>query len=217
MTLRVNGVVGRGGFRRDVDLTVEKGSVLGIVGANGAGKSTLLHTVAGIERMISGSVVLDGEVLDDGSVFVEPEDRRAVVVFQDFRLFPHMSVLANVAYGPRSHGAPRTEATERAVTALKSVGMASLADRMPGTLSGGERQRVALARAFVTNPRILLLDEPFASVDAESRPGLREVLKTLLASSPAHTLIVSHDARDISDLCPPGGVVILGKPREFTD
>lgn len=210
MTLRVSGTVGRGGFRRDVDLTVEQGRVLGIVGANGAGKSTVLHTVAGIERMVSGSVMLDDQPLDDGAVFEPPEERRAVVVFQDFRLFPHMSVLANVAYGPRSHGAPKAEANERAVSALASVGMSEFAARTPGSLSGGERQRVALARAFVTNPRILLLDEPFASVDAESRPGLREVLRALLASSPAHTLIVSHDAPDIADLCGPGMVVTLG-------
>ena len=93
--------------------------------------------------------------------------------------------------------------------------LSALADRSPASLSGGERQRVALARAFVTNPRILLLDEPFAAVDAESRPGLRDVLKSLLSGTPAHTLIVSHDRSDIHDLC--GGLVSLGVPREFTD
>lgn len=208
MTLTVRGTVGRGDFRRDVDISVEAGQVLGLVGPNGAGKSTVLHTVAGIERMVSGSIVLDGDVLDDATTYVAPEDRRAVVVFQDIRLFPHMDVLANVAYGPRSHGAPRAEAAERARAALDSVGMGTFANRAPGTLSGGERQRVALARAFVTNPRILLLDEPFAAVDADSRPGLREVLKTLLSGSQAHTLVVSHDQADIEDLC--GSVVRLG-------
>ncbi|MFM1790827.1 MAG: hypothetical protein RLZZ526_1154 [Actinomycetota bacterium] len=215
MTLIVRGTVGRGGFRRDIDFTVEAGHVLGLVGPNGAGKSTVLHTVAGIERMVSGSIVIDGETLDDATTFVVPADRRAVVVFQDIRLFPHMNVLANVAYGPRSHGAPAAEASQRARTALDSVGMGARADRTPGSLSGGERQRVALARAFVTNPRILLLDEPFAAVDAESRPGLRDVLKALLAGSTAHTLVVSHDQADIEDLC--GAVVRLGGPREFTD
>ena len=208
MTLTVRGTIGRGDFRRDVDISVEAGQVLGLVGPNGAGKSTVLHTVAGIERMVSGSIVLDGDVLDDATTYVAPEDRRAVVVFQDIRLFPHMDVLANVAYGPRSHGAPRAEAAERARAALDSVGMGTFANRAPGTLSGGERQRVALARAFVTNPRILLLDEPFAAVDADSRPGLREVLKTLLSGSQAHTLVVSHDQADIEDLC--GDVVRLG-------
>lgn len=210
MTLTVRGTVGRGDFRRDVDISVEAGQVLGLVGPNGAGKSTVLHTVAGIECMVSGSIVLDGDVLDDATTFVAPEDRRAVVVFQDIRLFPHMDVLANVAYGPRSRGAPRAEAAERARAALDSVGMGTFANRAPGTLSGGERQRVALARAFVTNPRILLLDEPFAAVDADSRPGLREVLKTLLSGSQAHTLVVSHDQADIEDLCASGGVARLG-------
>lgn len=215
MTLNVRGTVGRGDFRCDVDFCVEAGQVLGLVGPNGAGKSTVLHTVAGIERMLAGSIVLDGDVLDDATTFVVPEDRRAVVVFQDIRLFPNMDVLANVAYGPRSHGSPRAEATERARAALASVGMGAFADRAPASLSGGERQRVALARAFVTNPRILLLDEPFAAVDADSRPGLREVLKTLLAGSLAHTLVVSHDQADIEDLC--GSVVNLAGRREFTD
>jgi len=215
MTLTVRGTVGRGDFRRDVDFSVEAGRVLGLVGPNGAGKSTVLHTVAGIGRMLSGAITLDGETLDGPGTFVVPEKRRAVVVFQDIRLFPHMDVLANVVYGPRSHGAPAAEAAQRARTALDSVGMSALADRSPASLSGGERQRVALARAFVTNPRILLLDEPFAAVDAESRPGLREVLKSLLAGTPAHTLVVSHDQSDIRDLC--GGLVSLGVPRKFTD
>ena len=215
MTLIVRGTVGRGNFRRDVDLAVEAGGVLGIIGPNGAGKSTVLHTVAGIERMVSGSIVIDGEVLDGPGAFVVPELRRAVVVFQDIRLFPHMDVLANVAYGPRSHGAPRAEAAERARAALASVGMGAMADRHPASLSGGERQRVALARAFVTNPRILLLDEPFAAVDTDSRPGLREVLKNLLVGSTAHALVVSHDQADIEDLC--GSVVVLGVSEKFTD
>jgi molybdate transport system ATP-binding protein len=165
--------------------------------------------------MVSGSIVIDGEVLDGPGAFVVPELRRAVVVFQDIRLFPHMDVLANVAYGPRSHGAPRAEAAERARAALASVGMGAMADRHPASLSGGERQRVALARAFVTNPRILLLDEPFAAVDTDSRPGLREVLKNLLAGSTAHALVVSHDQADIEDLC--GSVVVLGVSEKFTD
>ncbi|MEY4079605.1 MAG: hypothetical protein RL430_35 [Actinomycetota bacterium] len=215
MTLIVRGTVGRGNFRRDVDLAVEAGGVLGIIGPNGAGKSTVLHTVAGIERMVSGSIVIDGEVLDGPGAFVVPELRRAVVVFQDIRLFPHMDVLANVAYGPRSHGAPRAEAAERARAALASVGMGAMGNRRPASLSGGERQRVALARAFVTNPRILLLDEPFAAVDTDSRPGLREVLKNLLAGSTAHALVVSHDQADIEDLC--GSVVVLGVSEKFTD
>ena len=200
MTLVVEGTVGRGGFRRDVSFSVPAGQTLGLVGPNGAGKSTVLSTVAGLDRMVTGTVSVDGEVLDGPGVFVHPEDRRAVMVFQDLRLFPTMTVLDNVAFGPRCHGAPRAEAEERAIAALRSVGMESFASRPPGSLSGGEKQRVALARAFVTNPRILLLDEPFAAVDADSRPALREVLRSLLSGSSAHTVIVSHDEADIEGL-----------------
>ena len=200
MTLVVEGTVGRGGFRRDVSFSVPAGQTLGLVGPNGAGKSTVLSTVAGLDRMVTGTVSVDGEVLDGPGAFVHPEDRRAVMVFQDLRLFPTMTVLGNVAFGPRCHGAPRAEAEERAIAALRSVGMESFASRPPGSLSGGEKQRVALARAFVTNPRILLLDEPFAAVDADSRPALREVLRSLLSGSSAHTVIVSHDEADIEGL-----------------
>lgn len=207
MTLSVHGTFGRAGFVREVALDVEAGRPVGVVGPNGSGKSTLLHTIAGIDRMRSGTVSLDGTVLDDATTFVEPGDRRCVVMFQDLRLFPHMSVLNNVAYGPRCHGAPRHEARERALGALESVGAAHLADRRPGTLSGGEQQRVALARALVTNPRALLLDEPFAAVDAPSRPALRELLATTLVGADCHVLVVSHDPADLEGLVE--GVVTL--------
>lgn len=207
MTLVFDAVFGRGGFSRHASFEVAPGEVLGLVGANGSGKSTLLHTVAGIDRVLTGRIELDGRVLDNGDVFVEPRDRRCVVVFQDLRLFPTMTVLENVAYGPRCHSAPRADAHARARAALARVGLAGFEGRRPGGLSGGERQRVAIARAVVTNPAVLLLDEPFAAVDAESRPGLREVLRDVLAGSEARTVIVSHDPADIADLA--GTVVRL--------
>lgn len=207
MTLVFDAVFGRGGFSRHASFEVAPGEVLGLVGANGSGKSTLLHTVAGIDRVLTGRIELDGRVLDHGDVFVEPRDRRCVVVFQDLRLFPTMTVLENVAYGPRCHSAPRADAHARARAALARVGLAGFEGRRPGGLSGGERQRVAIARAVVTNPAVLLLDEPFAAVDAESRPGLREVLRDVLAGSEARTVIVSHDPADIEDLA--GTVVRL--------
>ena len=207
MTLVFDAVFGRGGFSRHASFEVAPGEVLGLVGANGSGKSTLLHTVAGIDRVLTGRIELDGRVLDDGDVFVEPRDRRCVVVFQDLRLFPTMTVLENVAYGPRCHSAPRADAHARARAALARVGLAGFEGRRPDGLSGGERQKVAIARAVVTNPAVVLLDEPFAAVDAESRPGLREVLRDVLAGSEARTVIVSHDPADIRDLA--GTVVRL--------
>ncbi|MFM7262670.1 MAG: sulfate/molybdate ABC transporter ATP-binding protein [Acidimicrobiales bacterium] len=210
MTLTVRGTFGRGTFSREVSLQVEAGRPVGVVGPNGSGKSTLLHTVAGLDRMRAGSVELDGTVFDDADTFVQPGERRCVVMFQDLRLFPHMTVLGNVAYGPRCHGAPRREAEARAQEALASVGVAQLAGRQPATLSGGERQRVALARALVTNPRILLLDEPFAAVDAASRPALRDLLTRVLSGTGCHVMVVSHDPADIDGLC--GGADVLGFP-----
>lgn len=207
MTLVFDATFGHGGFSRHAAFEVPPGAVLGLVGANGSGKSTLLHTVAGIVPVRSGRVVLDDTVLDDGSVFVEPQHRRCVVVFQDLRLFPTMTVLENVAFGPRCHGAPRADANARAREALARVGLAGFESRKPDGLSGGERQRVAIARAVVTNPAVLLLDEPFAAVDAESRPGLREVLRGVLEGSEARTVIVSHDPADLEDLA--GTVVRL--------
>ncbi|MGA1362604.1 MAG: sulfate/molybdate ABC transporter ATP-binding protein [Ilumatobacteraceae bacterium] len=200
MTLSVHGSFGRAGFVREISLDVEAGRPAGVVGPNGSGKSTLLHTIAGLDRMRTGAITLDGTPLDDGDTFVQPGGRRCVVMFQDLRLFPYMTVLRNVAYGPRCHGAPRREAHERALAALGSVGAAHLADRRPATLSGGERQRVALARALATNPRILLLDEPFAAVDAASRPALRELLAGMLVGTDCHVLVVSHDPADLEDL-----------------
>lgn len=200
VSLVVDAEIGRGDFRRRVALTVAPGEVAGVTGPNGSGKTTLLHTIAGLERVRSGSVSLEGRVLDDGRVFVEPRERRCVVVFQDHRLFPTMSILANVAYGPRSHGAPRAEAEERARAALERVGISGLAGRRPGDVSGGERQRAAIARAIVTNPKVLLLDEPFASVDAASRPGLREMLRGLLGGLDARVVIVTHDPADLASL-----------------
>ena len=202
MTLSVHGSIGRGSFAREVSIDVAAGVPVGLVGPNGSGKSTLLHTVAGLERMRSGSVVLEGTVLDDGMTFVEPGERRCVVMFQDLRLFPDMSVERNVAFGPRCNGAPRVEAHSRALAALDAVGAARLASRMPGTLSGGEKQRVALARALVTNPRVLLLDEPFAAVDSDSRPALRKLLVGVLSAPSLHAVVVSHDPEDLRGLAP---------------
>ncbi|MCA8977026.1 MAG: ATP-binding cassette domain-containing protein, partial [Planctomycetes bacterium] len=157
----------RGDSRFEVDLDAGGGETVAIVGRNGAGKTTLLSAIAGLLRIGGGEIRYGSTVFDGGpgGAFVVAEQRRAGYVFQDPLLFPHLSALDNVAYGPRSRGMGRQQARHLAHTWLERVGMAGRAGQRPGSLSGGEAQRVALARALITEPSLLLLDEPFAAID----------------------------------------------------
>jgi len=176
-------------------LHIETGEVVAIVGPNGAGKTTLLRALAGLVPLDSGRVEVDGEVLEDtaAGVRVLPEKRPIGVVFQDHLLFPHLSALENVAFGLRARGEGRRQARSRALVWLERVGLSEYATRRPGTLSGGQAQRVALARALVTEPRVLLLDEPLAAVDATARVELRRALRAELAAYTGVRLLVTHD------------------------
>ena len=202
MTISLQGVVGRGEFERVLDFSVSDGEVLAITGPNGSGKSTVIHTIAGLIPMRSGQLIADNTTWDSSTTntWVEPENRTCAVVFQDLRLFPHMNVLANVAYGLRARGMYKDEALSRAETLLTRVGLKSFEMRRPNNISGGERQRVALARALVVEPRVLLLDEPLSAVDAASRSGLRELLPELLSGFSGATILVTHDQTDVEAL-----------------
>lgn len=202
MTISLQGVVGRGEFERVLDFSVSDGEVLAITGPNGSGKSTVIHTIAGLIPMRSGQLIADNTTWDSSTTntWVEPENRTCAVVFQDLRLFPHMSVISNVAYGLRARGMHKDEALSRAETLLTRVGLKSFEMRRPNNISGGERQRVALARALVVEPRVLLLDEPLSAVDATSRSGLRELLPELLAGFSGATILVTHDQTDVEAL-----------------
>lgn len=203
MTLQLQGTLHRGEFFSPIDLRIEPGEVVGIVGRNGAGKSTLLHTIAGIIGLANGQLSVAGNVWDDPAqkLWREPGERSCAVVFQDLRLFPHMSVLKNVMFGLRSHGVNRHEAQQRSLAMMQSVGINdSYATRLVTQLSGGERQRVSLARALVMQPDVLLLDEPFTGVDQNSLPGLRELLNSLISGFPGYVALVSHNRADIEAL-----------------
>lgn len=200
MTLHLVGTIGRGDFRRHVDVNLDPGRTLAIVGPNGSGKSTIIHTIAGLVPVISGKLSVDGTVWDEPSSgsWIEPEDRSCAVAFQDLRLFPHLTALQNVEYGLRARKAPRHEVEPRALEALAAVGAEHLAKRSPDDLSGGERQRVALARAIVTRPTVLLLDEPLSAVDAESKMSLRALIPGLVDDLRAVTVMVTHDPADVA-------------------
>jgi molybdate transport system ATP-binding protein len=187
-----------GSFELDVALTTGPGETLAVLGPNGSGKSTLLRCLAGLLPIDDGRICLDGQVLDDAAAdtFVRTEQRAVAVVFQDYLLFGHLSALENVAFGLRASGVPRAEARVRAGTWLERVGLAEHAGHRPRQLSGGQAQRVALARALATEPRLLLLDEPLAALDAGTRDSVRRDLRRHLGTFPGLRLIVTHDPVD---------------------
>ena len=183
-----------GSFQLVADFELAGGGVLVLVGESGAGKTTVLRTLAGLEHPDDGRIALDGELWFDASVRVDlaPARRAVGYVAQDYALFPHLSALDNVAFGPSADGASRATARERAMRSLDRLGVAALAERRPQQLSGGQQQRVALARALVLEPKLLLLDEPLSALDPTTRREVRGELRRLLARLPCATLYVTH-------------------------
>ncbi len=185
-------VVDRGTFRVDLPLHIEAGEVVALLGPNGAGKTTALRALAGLQPLTAGHITLAGRRLDR----IPTEHRPIGVVFQDYLLFPHLSALDNVAFGPRRHGLDRRTARRQAADWLGRVGLAEHARRKPRQLSGGQAQRVALARALAVHPQLLLLDEPLAALDARTRLDTRAELQRHLAEHDGATLLVTHDPLD---------------------
>ena len=177
---------------QEVSLEVAAGEVVALLGPSGCGKTTLLRTIAGLERQVTGTVRLGARVLGDGHDFVPPERRRIGMVFQDGALFPHLDVGQNVAYG-----LPRSERrSNRVAETLELVGLAGMEGRRPGSLSGGQQQRVALARALAPRPGVLLLDEPFSSLDTSLRVQVRSEIHHLLLELGVTTVFVTHDQEE---------------------
>ncbi|MCI2240493.1 ABC transporter ATP-binding protein [Kineococcus sp. TRM81007] len=210
-----------------VDLDVPPGEVLAVLGPNGAGKSTLLDLLAGLLRPTAGRIALDGRVLTaagaTGREVLVPAHRRGVALLaQDPLLLPHLSAADNVAFGPRSTGASRREARERAARWLDAVGAGHLAARRPRRLSGGQAQRVAIARALATRPRLLLLDEPMAALDVTAAPEVRRVLREVLRGGqhperPGGVVLVTHDLLDVLALADRVAVLQDGRVAERGD
>ncbi|MEU6390825.1 ABC transporter ATP-binding protein [Streptomyces sp. NPDC046939] len=185
-------VVDRGTFRLDIALTAAPGDVVALLGPNGAGKTTALRALAGLVPLDDGHLRLDGTELDG----TPPESRPVGVVFQDYLLFPHLSALDNVAFGPRCQGRTKAEARTEAAAWLDRMDLTAHAGAKPRRLSGGQAQRVALARALATRPRLLLLDEPLAALDARTRLDVRAQLRRHLAEFEAVAVLVTHDPLD---------------------
>ena len=218
--LRFTGGVRRGAFELELSIEVRPGEVLGVLGPNGAGKSTLLRAVAGLEELSEGQVGVGDEAWQRPGLFVPAERRRVGVVFQDYRLFPHLDVRDNVAFAARSRGSGRAASRAHAQQWLVRLGLAELADRRPHQLSGGQSQRVALARALALEPEVLLLDEPMAALDAGARIDVRTFLRAHLADFAGPVVLVTHDPLEAMVLADrvlvleAGGVVQQGTPAE---
>jgi len=175
----------------DVSLELRPGEIACLLGPSGCGKTTLLRIAAGIEVPSAGRVLFDGAEMAGPSRFVPPEKRNIGLMFQDFALFPHLSIIDNVAFGLRD--LPAAEARQIALRALERVGMSALAESYPYHLSGGEQQRVALARAVVPRPQVMLMDEPFSGLDQRLRESVRRETLALLHETRASSLMVTHD------------------------
>ncbi|MFC9894324.1 ABC transporter ATP-binding protein [Nocardia sp. NPDC127579] len=221
MTVHAELGVARGGFRLDLEFEVAAGEVVALLGPNGAGKTTALRALAGLTPLTTGSLRVDEKCWDaPPRTFVPPERREVGVVFQDYLLFAHLSALDNVAFGLRARGQRRAAARERAAQWLDRVGLGEHHAAQPRALSGGQAQRVALARALATDPRLLLLDEPLAALDASTRLRVRSDLAHHLSDYPGHTVLVTHDPLDAMVLADRlvilenGAIVQQGTPAE---
>ena len=211
------------GFSLDASLALAPGRTVALLGPNGAGKSTVVAALAGLVALEGGHITLCGRTLDDpaNGIFVPPDDRHIGVVFQDYVLFPHLTVAENIEFGLRSRGIGRVSARERTAAWMRRFDLEPLADRKPRRLSGGQAQRVALARALITEPDLLLLDEPLAALDATTRVHLRRTLADHLGAFAGPRLLITHDPTEaylLADelyVIEEGAITQVGNPEDI--
>lgn len=200
-----------------IDLALEEGEFFSLLGISGSGKTTIIKTISGLLPLLEGQLLLDGE----DAAGIPPEKRGISVLFQDLRLFPHLTVEDNVAFGLQMQGVPKAERRRTAGELLASVGLSGMEKRMIHTLSGGQQQRVALARAIAVKPRLLFLDEPFSSLDLDLRRAMQDLVRDLHHKMSLTTLLVTHDIGEallLSDraaILSQGHIACCGTPKEI--
>lgn len=180
-------------------LAVERGEIVGISGPSGSGKSTLLRLITGLEVPQGGQIIIDGKPVFSENTCVPPEKRGVGMVFQDYALFPHLTVVQNILFG--LHRIPKKKRQQRAKEVLELVQLQSFKDRYPYELSGGQQQRVALARALAPEPSMLVMDEPFSNLDADLKIKIRQELKQILKTAAMTCIFVTHDKEDVEAIC----------------
>ncbi|KXS45359.1 MULTISPECIES: ABC transporter ATP-binding protein [unclassified Candidatus Frackibacter] len=183
---------------KNFNLDIEKGDIVCILGESGSGKSTVLRLIAGLEVPHKGIIKIDDEVMVNESTFVYPEEREIGVLFQDYALFPHMTVAENILFGVRNKEKGYKE--QRLQELLKLIGLEELRERYPHQISGGQQQRVALVRALAIDPWLILMDEPFSNLDANLQSRIRQELKGIIKKTGITSVFVSHDKDDAIDI-----------------
>lgn len=196
-----------------IDLEIQQGEFVALLGPSGCGKTTLLRSIAGFLRPESGRILIEGQDISRLAAHHRPLN----TVFQNYALFPHMSVLENVAYGPRRQGASKQTAAERARSALDMVGLADFGPRYPREMSGGQQQRVALARALAPRPALLLLDEPFSNLDVDLRERLGQEVRGILRAQGTTAILVTHDQYEAFAMADEIGVMHQGTIAQWGD
>ena len=181
---------------KDIDLSVEEGEFISVIGKSGSGKTTLLKIISGLIRQTSGEISLNDRTLANDNLFIEPENRKLGLVVQEKVLFPHLNVQSNVEFGISTD----SEKKEKSIEMLRKFHISNLKDKYPHEISGGEAQRVALARTLVTKPSVLLLDEPFNGLDQELKDEIYPVIKNILKTNKMTTIMVSHDLKEVKRL-----------------
>jgi iron(III) transport system ATP-binding protein len=192
---------------KNLNISIEKGEIVGILGESGSGKSTILRILAGLETPYKGNIEIDGKKIYDDKTFIETEHRGIGMVFQDYALFPHMTVAKNIMFGLKKIS--KSEKEKRMIEMLELVNLKEYQNKYPYELSGGQQQRIAIARAIAPKPLILLLDEPFSNLDANLKSKIRNDLKKIIKDANITSIFVTHDKEDAIDIA--SKVIVLDK------
>jgi iron(III) transport system ATP-binding protein len=198
-----------------VSFTLKQGELLGLLGPSGCGKTTLLRIIAGFERSSTGTVELAGQVVSGNGRWLPPEKRNTGMVFQDYALFPHLTVADNIAFGLSKTNQSKKQINQRVAEVLNLVGLAGLEKRYPHELSGGQQQRIALARALAPQPALILLDEPLSNLDVQVRHRLREEVRCILKAAGTSAIFVTHDQEEALSISDKIGVMRQGRLEQI--